>query len=329
MKNKIERNINIEILRILSMMIIVIYHYHAREFNTYVLSNDIISDPDLMPSLLLHSFGKLGVPVFVFISGYYGIKFKMNRMVDILSTSLFYALLSCIGLYFIYDINAFKSVVFFINNWWFIAAYICLYIMAPAINNFIDSTNKWTLLCLICIFYYISFGDISVNSANIGGLYLIFTMYLFSRWISKYCALFFRKYCLLLFISLLILRIVIIYISYNTTHIGILPYLNSYVNPLSILTAAAIFYIFERMPTFNIGSKIIMFFSSSALSVYLLSESGFGQRFFESLYPTKGNYDLLHFVYATIIVYVVITLIDKGYMFIYSIIKQKINSNEI
>ncbi len=100
MNTYIKRNINIELLRIISMLLIVIYHYQAREFGLYVIGNDQLGDPQLLPELILHSFGKLGVPIFVFISGYYGIKFKDKRLWELIIMTFFYALLSVL----VYDI---------------------------------------------------------------------------------------------------------------------------------------------------------------------------------------------------------------------------------
>ena len=77
--HSIKRNSSIELLRILSMLIIVIYHYEARNFNLYVVASDRVGEPDLLPQLLTHSIGKLGVPVFVFISGWYGLKYRKER----------------------------------------------------------------------------------------------------------------------------------------------------------------------------------------------------------------------------------------------------------
>lgn len=95
--HSIKRNSSIELLRILSMLIIVIYHYEARNFNLYVVASDRVGEPDLLPQLLTHSIGKLGVPVFVFISGWYGLKYRKERFWEMVGMCIFYALISCIG----------------------------------------------------------------------------------------------------------------------------------------------------------------------------------------------------------------------------------------
>ena len=93
--HSIKRNSSIELLRILSMLIIVIYHYEARNFNLYVVASDRVGEPDLLPQLLTHSIGKLGVPVFVFISGWYGLKYRKERFWEMVGMCIFYALISC------------------------------------------------------------------------------------------------------------------------------------------------------------------------------------------------------------------------------------------
>lgn len=70
--HSIKRNSSIELLRILSMLIIVIYHYEARNFNLYVVASDRVGEPDLLPQLLTHSIGKLGVPFIVFATQQWG-----------------------------------------------------------------------------------------------------------------------------------------------------------------------------------------------------------------------------------------------------------------
>lgn len=310
-----KRNSNVELIRILSMLIIVIYHYEAREFGLYVVGNDRIGEDSLLPSLIMHSIGKLGVPIFVFISGYYGIKFKTERFWELIATTAFYTVLSVAILFFVYGITTVKPMIAFINNWWFIAAYICLYILSGGVNHVVENTPKWPMLAFIIVFYYISFGNLFVDSANIGGLYTMFTMYLFARWIRLHIIDFIKQYSWFTFLVLLTIRIAIICAGYYGHHLGILPYINSYVNPLTMLIAAALFCVFENLPQV-INIKHINVFAASALSVYLFSEGPCGQKLFAPLFPTKGNWDLLHYIIGSVITYLVILCIDRFRMIV-------------
>lgn len=310
MNTYIKRNINIELLRIISMLLIVIYHYQAREFGLYVIGNDQLGEPQLLPELILHSLGKLGVPIFVFISGYYGIKFKGKRLLELIIMTFFYALLSVLVYDIIYGAFNIKNLLIFTNHWWFITAYICLYLLSDGINYVLEKISKWQLLTIVAIFYFISFGDLIVNSANIGGLYIMFTMYLSARWIKLYFTETMQKYCWMLFPVLLFCRISIIFCGYHFHHLGVLPYINSYVNPLSMITAASLFYCFLKIKECHY-KKIIQWFSSSALAVYLFSEGPCGQKLFAPLFPEKNNWNLILFLFGSMITYVIIACIDK------------------
>lgn len=289
------------------MLVIVIYHYEARDFNLYVVSSNRVGEADLLPQLLTHSIGKLGVPIFVFISGWYGLKYRRERLWEMVAMCIFYALISCIGCYLLYKQFRPLELIFSINLWWFIAAYLCLYVVSPGINYFIDTCNKWQVLSAILIITYITYGDYFVKSANIGGLFQMFSMYLSARWIKLYLKEWINQWWHLLLICLITCRIGLIISGYYTGHLGLLPYLNSYVNPLAILTAACIFIGFSKITFY---SAIINWLSASSLSVYLCSESPFGQRFFDAWFP-HSEWDLSYFIVGASAVYFFITIIDQ------------------
>ncbi len=125
---KQKRNSSIELLRIVSMILIVLYHYHARKYDLYVIDAPRPEDPNFLYELLTHSLGKLGVPIFVFISGWYGIKFRKNRIAHMIVECMFYAVLSTSLYALLYHGFELKNIIFFINHWWFMAAYIYAYI---------------------------------------------------------------------------------------------------------------------------------------------------------------------------------------------------------
>ena len=75
-----KRNSSIELLRIIAMIDIVMFHYLSRNCNLYAVENSrIAEDVNLWKEMIFQYIGYLGVPCFMFISGYYGIKFKWGR----------------------------------------------------------------------------------------------------------------------------------------------------------------------------------------------------------------------------------------------------------
>lgn len=304
---KEQRNSSIELLRIISMLIIVIYHYNARAFGLYVVGSDRIGEQDLLPELIMHSVGKIGVPIFVFISGWFGMKYRKERLGEMMAMCAFYAILSTVLIIPFYGLTRPNDALFFLNDWWFMAAYICVYLLSPGIDFMFQNTGKWTMLLIIGIFYYVSYGDYFMNEANIGGLYTMFTMYLSARWLKLYAYDNLNKYWHVLLAGSLLIRFGVIYLGYYTHHLGILPYINSYICPLTTIMAASIFF---GVSKFSFNSKIVNILAGSSLAVYLFSEGTFGKRFFTDLFPTE-NFSFPHFVLGALLVYIIITAIDQ------------------
>lgn len=307
-----ERNSSIELLRILCMLSIIIFHFNARHFNLYVVGNERINENNLLTGLIIHSIGGLGVPIFVFISGWFGLNYRKERAIDLIGTCAFYALLSTALLLVYYDISRPKDALFFLNNWWFIAAYICIYVLTPGINYLFNHTGKYPMLFLILIFLYISYGDTFHKEANIGGLYQMFTMYLSARWLKLYTYNLLTKYCFIILLGAIIIRFGCILISYYTQHLGIIPLINAYTCPITIFLASSIFITFEKI---KFQSKIINKLAISALSVYLFSEGTFGKIFFDSWFFNSGSI-YFNYIYISIFIYMFITLIDQVRLFL-------------
>lgn len=305
--DSLKRNSSIELLRILSMIMIVIYHYQARTYGLYVIDNSRLGEPNLLPEIMLHSMGKLGVPTFVFISGWFGLHFRKKRFVEIVVTCAFYAVISFAGMALLYDVNYIKHPVFFLNLWWFMAAYLCLYMISPALEHMFTNYSRRFMLLTTLIFTYISYGDCFVDSARIGGLYQMFTMYLWARCARLYFSDFLQKWWLLLLMVCLLLRFGLVVLGYYTSHLGILMYLNSYVCPLSSLIAAGLLVGFSKI-TFR--SNIINILSAASLSVYLCSESAFGIKCFDSLFP-HDVWSMKKYIGGAIFVYAIITIVDQ------------------
>ena len=97
-----KRNSSIELLRIIAMIDIVMFHYLSRNFNLYAVENSrIAEDVNLWKEMIFQYIGYLGVPCFMFISGYYGIKFKWGRFGGIVEQCFFYGIVSFVGLWLI------------------------------------------------------------------------------------------------------------------------------------------------------------------------------------------------------------------------------------
>ena len=156
----LERNSNFELLRIIAMFEIVIWHIiiHGKVIDTV--------NPALSFILRIILFICIThVNSFAMISGYfqYDKKFKPKIIILLILTLFFYN--------FIINLIFFKMGIISIglfdlfmrmsplasNNYWFLTSYIILYLISPFINRLINSLNKKEHLFLIFTLSFIYF----------------------------------------------------------------------------------------------------------------------------------------------------------------------------
>lgn len=303
-----KRNSSIELLRIIAMVTIVYFHFHARDFSLYVLGNERIQEKGLFFHAVLHHLGMLGVPCFMFVSGYYGIKFRENRFVDITFQCLFYALLTIAGCYAFGEYPNMQQL-FFFNNWWFILAYVVIYMLSSGLNHIIEILSAKKMLIMIILFYFMMIGAMFNKAATTNGLMTLLAIYFMARWIKIYLNERQKTYLIFIAIGLLIVKFLGIIVAFKTTHLGLLPYLSSYDNPMNIVCVGGMIMAVER---FYFSSRIINYFANSTLAVYLLSESQIGQTIFKKLFVTyEGvHYSIVYFT-ASLIIFLICVGVDK------------------
>ena len=98
------RNSNIELLRVLSMLMIVAYHYSI--FGFY--AEDIMYSANKSFIDILGMGGKLGTEVFILISGYYMIRsrFTLRKLLSLMGQLWFYTLAALSALIIIKGVGA-------------------------------------------------------------------------------------------------------------------------------------------------------------------------------------------------------------------------------
>lgn len=158
-KNKAgnQRNSSIELLRIISMIMIVACHFATHggfSFNTQFLSA-----PRLWWNFI-EMGGNLGVDVFVLISGYFLVVSKSGGLnlrkilkfwgqVFIYSVAIYivFCIVGKTDFEFISCVKAIFPITF--GSWWFASTYFVLYLMHPFINKLLQKLDKKTYKALV------------------------------------------------------------------------------------------------------------------------------------------------------------------------------------
>ena len=92
------RDSNMELLRLTAMLLVMIVHASYRALPKPT-PEGIAEDPvSLFLQIAVESFSVVGVNVFVMLSGWYGIRLRWSRLLELLFQVAFFAIL-CIGAY--------------------------------------------------------------------------------------------------------------------------------------------------------------------------------------------------------------------------------------
>ena len=227
--------------------------------------------------IFVNSVGNVGVTCFVLISGYFGITWKANKWLHLIWLTICYALIVSFMNYGIGK-NLFQALLsVFHYKPWFIACYLILMMISPALNLLSYSLSKEAFLkLLISLFLVFCIIPIAFNNpwatiVSDGGKclqYVIF-IYLVGRYIRFYKNVFFSNKALFILIALLIC---FIYIS-DYLLVRILykfPLVVLDCSPLIFTLSICIFYLFKGFSFFSSG---VNWLSRSVLAIYLLDES--------------------------------------------------------
>ena len=185
-----ERQSNIELLRIVSILLIVMMHIvgctlgTTNEWNRLVLTG-------------VNAIGNMGVTAFMLISGYFGIHFRWSRLLTLWLTAVFYSLLAFSADLFtgtpLTVMAAYAALTPVTSRlWWFLTCYVVIYCLSPALNRLIQALSRREMQFLlgVLVFFFILSPTFLLHAltgdAEGKGLANLLTAYLVGRYVSLY-----------------------------------------------------------------------------------------------------------------------------------------------
>ena len=294
------RNSNFELMRIISMLFIILWHIliHGHFFNNCENPSLKIIFAIILFAIAIH------VNSFIILTGYYqsNSKFKLRKLISIIFQVIFYSLLVLfIGIkmnwienYTIVNIitNILPEAV---NNYWFISLYLIIYTFSDYLNMFIHNLNKKQLENFILLLFLVisispfltGYRIINSEFAKIGVFIL---MYIIGGYLNKYPLkenkslkkLSITNYRLLL-IGVFILCFMGNYFVYkfgldikgtgnvlnNISSRILASPPTKYSNPFIVIQTIAYFEIFK---SFSFKNRFINYISSCTFAVYLIHD---------------------------------------------------------
>lgn len=274
-----ERNSNFEILRIIAMFLIIAHHFavHTNWLNgtTFIVKAFQVG-------------GKLGVNLFVLISGYFLVsgKFKLKKLIRLVLEVIFYS----VGIYLVMCALGktefkFNDLIYYcmpLTNkiYWFATTYVIMYCLAPFINIIIKNVTKKQYICLLIGLVAIqSIIPIITHKSYLGEVGWFITLYLIAGFIRTYDAKVNKWETITTAKTTFMFRVFLNIIAITTFALMVL--LNTIWNinvwnmesVVCVMCAISIFILFKGMkPKY---SQFVNIISSTTFGVYLIHDNKF------------------------------------------------------
>lgn len=274
MNNYIKRESSFELIRIIAQFMIVLYHILSVAI--FPTTQDSFYKALWLP---LH----IGVPLFILISGYFGIKASIKGLIKLIGIIFILQVPLLIINYYIHGENL-KEIIkisFFISNtpFGFMRTYLFLYLFSPVINLYLKNITIRHRITLLIILFYIShyIGTLQTDPSLIDGKNLITFLFLYAIGDSlKH----YRKYWnaipkMLLLVCYMSLNIILVLWA---TYFNNMPHFNgifnriffAYCSPILLVNSIMFFILIGQI---KVQSNFINRIAKSSLPIYLIHGS--------------------------------------------------------
>ena len=274
------RNSNIELLRIVAMFLVLIDHSGYMSIGSPT-NDEVFSAPGLtFVRYCSQSFSSICVNVFVLISGWFGIRTKYSRVVELLFQCYFicfvaYFVLLAIGITMPMSIGGWVNFIL-LGDLWFVMAYLLLYLFAPMMNMYIDRLPQRQFLYFLLVFLFIQFlhGFVIQVSWFDKGMSPLTLMSLYM--IGRYMRLYPNRFTTVnKWVDMLIYLVVSVFgalLTFVSVRYGTQGYrFFSYASP-TIIIASVYFFLFFLKISFK--SRIVNWIAASVFAVYIFNCEG-------------------------------------------------------
>ena len=273
----------IELLRIVAMLLVMVVHADFFSIGG-PLWDDIKMNPlNAFTRIFIQSISIVCVNTFVMISGWFGIRPTVNKLLGLLFQILFFfgGIYLCMVLlgYETLSLKGIAQVFMLLPQSWFVKAYILLFLISPVLNAFCENTSRKEFLIVLIPFFAFQtlYGWLVPGCNFFSGGYSTMSfigLYLLMQYVRKHGGKLLEiksRLNLTTFLALALLETIvyILAVKYMPSRSSMMY---CYVNPIIIASSLFFFLTFYRL---NIQSAFVNWTASSSFAVYLVHASPF------------------------------------------------------
>lgn len=299
--NNNTRYSNIELLRFVLMLAIYIWHLVVHGLNYKMIGREPYGN-NLELTFIICALLCPAVNTFMFISGWFGIRFKTKKLIMLgllafLCSVLTYAVSVQMGLVRFEPLAMIRHFIPISTSlWWFMTSYIMVYLFSPLINAGFEHLPRKQIDIVLIALTMIQVLSI-ISTANLGSTFFgLLYMYFLGRYMKTYRIIISRNKALILWslsAGLLVVgQLVINHFAPRTIHL--FRFLG-YHNPLIILQAIGIFFFTWQLP--RVHKPLFNTILTPTLCIYLITEQLPGlYKYQTNLLATRPIHGVLFFV---------------------------------
>ena len=314
-----KRESNLEMLRLFSALLIIMYHYTAT-----ITFEDSSIVANRLTYCLLGLWGGLGVDLFIMISAWFlskeNVKFSVSKIWDLSKIVILYSLIWYVGLVFHGDVGIslkwiLKMVLSpFIGTYWFVTAFIIFYMLCPLLNFFVikmsnNQLKKTTIILTVavCVYHTVFGGETALMGVISTFAYLFVLMTYLRRTPNNRI----ERHCGAIALSSYIVLVCMYYYLSKSGRGGVAERFVDRSSIILILLATAVFYMFKKMKFRN---GFVNFLAGSVFSIYILHQFWWGWHYIWEVAGVvsayKNNAFPLHMIVTSFVIFTICASID-------------------
>ena len=322
------RDSNMELLRIVAMLLVMIVHADFRALQVPSVSDFYDDTYRTVMRLFVESLSIICVNTFVLLSGWFGIRFRINRILEFIFQVCFFSLLGIGVAVFMVPEEVFplRGVASFFlfgdGDYWFVKCYLLMYIFAPVMNSFVEHCTERQFRIFLIVFYsfqtvYGFIGGADWFKLGYSGLSFM-GLYLLARYIRLYpnsLTSFNKRWDMIVYlIFVVVMTLLGIAVLAAGQNPKILGRMYAYTSPLVIIPSIYFLLFFSKVKlSYN---RIINWVAASCFAIYLVHSNCWLARYYnQAIYyfftMFKGVAFIIRAMLFISLVFVGSILIDK------------------